>query len=116
MNKNSTCAFLAFAFFIFLFAVKPVFSNDEKKSIGVVAGETVNQVRNTTETSYQATSKEVKETAREMEDSWQKFSESARKEWGQAMKSMQETLENLRVALNREYVKFKQITQSPKQT
>ncbi|MBI4358594.1 MAG: hypothetical protein HY584_04775 [Candidatus Omnitrophica bacterium] len=85
-------------------------------SLGVRAGKTVNQVRDTTETTYVAASEQTQVTAKEIEASWDKFAESLRKQWDEAVKNVQVATENFRAYLNREYVKFMETVNSPKQS
>src|SRR3989338_6975374 len=96
--------FLAIAFVALLvFSIVPVgvsYADDE--SLGVVAGKAFNEVRDTTETTYEAASKQTQETAKEVEASWEKFAESLRKQWDEAVKNVQVATENFRAYINHE--------------
>jgi len=80
---------------------------DQEKSIGVVAGETANQVQDQTQAAYQATEKSGKEAAKEMEAAWSRFSEAFFKQLEQTAKAAQEAFGNLQKSLEHEYEKFK---------
>lgn len=109
--KSGTVLLLAL-----LLVVPAAFSTNEDKSIGVKTGEAVNQVRTTSETTYQAVSQEAQETKTEMQKSWDQFAASFQKQWDEAMKNFQAAFQNVSNVVQQEYSKFVATVNQPKKS